>query len=459
VTWLLLAACAAVEPAPRADPMAAQAYAEAGETELSAGSFDTAREAFREALRLDPSLLRVREALERICDAEAAPDPFEEGVRLLDAGRPGAALERFEEARRRSPDAGTALMLGICRYELGEDEAARPLLLEAQDDPLTAQSADVFLGLLALRAGNRSEAASRFASAGGSADPRLSAAASELLKLSRRAGRIVVGAAIDPRFDTNVALASDAEARADGAAVAAVNVSSRPLGWGRGLYVNANLLYRQQFSARDYDFAGAGGAAGWEWSRPALAASLEYGAEAYALGGSLYLLAQRLTASAHWTPGRLSLGGSYRLRPEDFRASGWESYSGYRHTAGLDASWHFDGGSSLALSWRGERHDAFSAALSDWETGPWILCLWRAGADVRAGVQAGVLRRWDDADETGTSLRDMYLHGEAFAEYDLGTQWVLRAGVGAYRTASQAQGGSYGNVFASVGVAWARGFF
>lgn len=486
--------CTPVEPASAPDPAAASAYVEVGEAELQSGATDTALVAFREALRLDAANARAADAIARIC-APPAPDPFDEGVRLLEEGDPEAALARFEEAQRQAPDAGVALMIGICRYELGEDDGARTWLLEAERDPETGEQARLFLGLVALRSGDRVEAASRFSAAGGSADPRISAVAGDLLKLSRRDGRLVVGVALDPRFDTNVALSPDGtpadEQTPDGAAVLSANLAARPLGLASGAYLNGSVLYRKQFTLPNYDFSGVGAAAGWEWARRNASGAAEVGVESYRLGGFPYLLAPRVLATAHWTPGRLSLGAAYRGRAESFRGP-YDWFSGQRHSVTLDASWRFDDGSSITLNWRGERAypmpfdpaDLEALAKEDeslrariagyWETGPWLQGLWRAGRDVRLGLQLGGLRR-EFVATNEKYRRDFAGHAEVYAELDLGTNLVLRAGLGTrgqdamvvtvtgtgkdkIRDFAIDESATYSNVFGSVGVAWVGGF-
>ena len=51
------------------------------------------------------------------------------------------AIPLFERIRAAGPDPASALLEGICWYELQEDEEAVPLLREAERDPTLAPSA------------------------------------------------------------------------------------------------------------------------------------------------------------------------------------------------------------------------------------------------------------------------------------------------------------------------------
>src|SRR5438105_2657442 len=145
---LLLAAadpCAPPEPAAQSDAETARAYVAVGEAERAAGADDSARAAFREALRLDPSSEAARRGLDATC-----PDAlFEEGRRLLDTGDARAAAEALTRLRAVAPSPAAALLEGIARYQLGEDARAR--FEEAEQDPALASAARFYLALIALR--------------------------------------------------------------------------------------------------------------------------------------------------------------------------------------------------------------------------------------------------------------------------------------------------------------------
>src|SRR5215468_10431892 len=119
--------CASPPPPERNDPELALRYVAVGEAERDSGGIDTARIAFREALRRDPSNEQARRGLDTLC-AEAR---FEEGRRLLDAGDPGRAVIVLSRLRAAMPSRPAALLEGIARYQLKDTAGARPLLEEA----------------------------------------------------------------------------------------------------------------------------------------------------------------------------------------------------------------------------------------------------------------------------------------------------------------------------------------
>ena len=128
--------CAPVVPAATPAPAEAAVYRAVGDQERAAGSADAAAVAYRDAAALDPADAASRKALQALCRQPAArADPFEAGLRRMEAHDWRAAAESFGEARRATGDRSAALLEGICRYNLGEDAEAAPLLRTAEGRP------------------------------------------------------------------------------------------------------------------------------------------------------------------------------------------------------------------------------------------------------------------------------------------------------------------------------------
>jgi tetratricopeptide (TPR) repeat protein len=115
------------------------------------------------------------------------------------------AAAAFQAARKGDAGPSAALLEGICRHELGEEDEAAALLREAAAYPPHREEAQLYLGLVALRTGSSSEAAALFESA--SANPALEHAAADLARLARRDGRLVLSVFAESGWDSNVNLA------------------------------------------------------------------------------------------------------------------------------------------------------------------------------------------------------------------------------------------------------------
>src|SRR6185436_4599447 len=103
-----------------------------------------------------------KDGLNRLCREGPRGDPLEAAIALMKRGDRLAAIARFEALRAGRHDAAATLLEGICRYELGDDAQALPLLLEARKEPALSSSADLFLGLISLRRGDGQDAERRF---------------------------------------------------------------------------------------------------------------------------------------------------------------------------------------------------------------------------------------------------------------------------------------------------------
>lgn len=316
--------CAPVQPMVQPNAAAARAYRQVGASELAAGSIETAVSAYRDALANDVTDGESREALRRICEAPPAPDPFREGIRRMDAGEYRAAAEAFHQVRAGADAAPSAALLeGICRFELGEDEAGRLLFEEAAAYPPHRDEARLYLGLLALRAGSAAEAGALFRSA--AENPALERAASDLARLARRDGRLVLSFLAESGYDSNVTLAPDGTPggppAADGLYALSAAALFRPKGT-EGPYLRLGGFLQEQMQLGAYDFDGFDAAGGWQVGRGERGLIAEYDYAARRFGGASYLSAHRLLASAWMRAGRALLGASYLARFESY-APAW----------------------------------------------------------------------------------------------------------------------------------------
>jgi hypothetical protein len=165
----------------------------------------------------------------------------------MNAGHRREAAAIFDELRAAEQESAATLLEGICLFELHEDSRAEPLLREAAADPALAESARVFLGLLALRADDRARAADLLGTVVASDNPALRRTAAEILRGARRDGRGVAALLAETGYDSNVVLTPDGSPSVpgsrDGSAGLAVTGSWRPLGRS-GPFLRAAGQYR-----------------------------------------------------------------------------------------------------------------------------------------------------------------------------------------------------------------------
>jgi tetratricopeptide (TPR) repeat protein len=450
--------CASVEPAAQSDRDAARAYRAVAEAELAAGSGETAVSAYRDALANDPADGESREALERLCRTPLPPDPFREGVRLMDAGEYRAAAEAFRGARGGDAAPSAALLEGICRYELGDDDEAGALFREAAAYPPHREEARLYLGLVALRGGAAAEAGALFESA--AASPALEHTASDLARLARREGKFVLSMFAESGWDSNVTLAPNgtpsAPRQADGMYAFSVNALFRPQG-SEGPYLRAGGFLQDQVQMGAYDFGGFDAAAGWQLGRGERGLLVEYDYGARKFGGASYLSGHRLLGSGWLRSGRALLGGSYLVRFESY-APAWSSFSGTLQRAELRAALLATPELRVGLAYGGGR-DAASAAVLSWlEHGP--------RAEVRIAVGRALLgadasvtwRAYDSYDPLLSARRaDTYLDGTAFAEWDLDGRLSLRLSLLGRRALSNVPAFAYDKLLPTIGIGYTLG--
>lgn len=464
--------CSAVEPAPAADRAAARAYLEVGDDERRQGNPGTAAAAFREAIRLDPSSAPARARLWDLCQAE--------GDELLARAARAVEEERFEEAvallgpRYRAqdrPDPATALLYGISLYERGEDAGARAALELAQQSPQTQDPASVFLGLLALRAGDSERAAAQFDRADRTAQGELSITARDLSILARRNARLAVSVQAEGGYDSNVSQFPDGTgfdgAPGDLLYGGMVSALLRPLG-ERGPYAMAGARLRDLRQINAYDLGWVGGAAGYRLERGTGELRVEYAFDGIWLGFQPFLTAHQVQLDGWLDAPFGRLGGLLSARAETYyllsnMGNGevkTDRYSGPTFDAEASVGW---GGSrgELRLLYRGELHRSQDEEVSWLDHGPGLRAL-AAFASRRLVVDAQVTARTYGAPEPGFGNRirtDAYLDGAVWLQQDLGGQLSLYVTAGGRKALSNVRELEYTRLYASAGVLFTAGLW
>lgn len=441
--------CAAPEPLPQRDPPTAEAYAEVGAGEAAHHAWETAVEAFREALRRDPANARGISGLRSSCAAALE----EEGRKRMDGGDVRGAIDAFEAARAAVPSTSAALLEGICQYEIGAVVKARPLLLEAEADPELAATAEFYLGLLSLGDGHAQDAAMRFERA--EREPALSAQASDLLRLARRDGRLLLSFLAESEFDSNVTLSpAGTPGPHDGDGAASLAVLYRPTGES-GPFARAGANYRSHLQQSDYDVGAIGAAVGWQIGRASRHLRVEYDYDYVSLGAAPYLSAHRLSVDGRWTSGTLGVAAAYSARLESYDQSAAEPYSGTMHALALSGDWSFSKGSFLELGYRAGRDLTNVAETSSFEHGPVAALRLLLSPVTRITFEGDILFRAYDAVDPALGLRriDTLLDGGCVGEWDMSTRVTLRLTVGGRRVLSNAGQLSYTRMTTALGLA------
>lgn len=197
--------------------------------------------------------------------AAAQPQPaFERAMKAFRAADYAAALEAFLEARRLGDDSpALRYNLGVTYYRLERYSAAAREFRGLSRDPDWAPLARYNLGLVARRLGRRDAAAAHFRAAREAAvDPGLRALAGAALERLGRAPPVPgtsVSAALAAGYDSNVALAPDAQAvaladnndffwEANGVLVHPLDADG-----ARGLYLHGGVYWRDYASVHEFD--------------------------------------------------------------------------------------------------------------------------------------------------------------------------------------------------------------
>jgi tetratricopeptide (TPR) repeat protein len=427
--------CASVTPAPSPDRSAAADYRAVAEAERAAGGWETAVAAWRLAAALDPDDRRAPEALAEFCregGAKSAPrDPVQDAIQLLDAGKYREAAEQLRMARRTGRDASAALLEGICRYELGEDAEAALLLREAEADPAHRDSARLYLGLVALRAGSATEAAALFDAA--RSNPSFASLASDLARSARWDGPLVLSLLAEGGWDSNVGLVGSQGAgggmASSGDAVAGLSAVAlaRPLG-ANGPFLRAAGSLQKYARLDQYDFTSWEAAAGGRFWRSGTGVTAEYSFADRTLGGHSYLQTHRVLAAGAVGLGPVELSASWWGRWENYAAT-FDPYSGFAQRAEARASVALGSRARLGAGWILGRDDTDTSSLGWTEQGPRADLRVVLGPTTRLAVEAGgVLREYHGtggAPITGR-LTERILDGVAAFEWDLGRRVTAR---------------------------------
>lgn len=463
---LLLAAAlaqAAPDPCGRVSPAApdrptAAAYLAIGDEERAAGREESAVAAYRAALARDPASAPARAALAELCRARRRDQEFDRGLALMRAGNCPAALPLLEAAHAQG-DRAAALLEGICLYRAGEDQRAGAALRDAEQDPGSRSSAQLFLGLLALRGGRPGEAAPLLEAASG--DPLLDPIASGLSRDARRQGRLVVSALAEGGWDSNVDLTPGTSFTPSGAGDAlmggAAVVTAAP--WGeRGPYARASGAWRHLPRHAGLDLAGVGGAAGVQLGGSRRLLLVEGGVDGLWLGGDPYLTAPRLGLE-----GRLDLGpsvgaaASAAVRRELFAGDASE-YSGTRLSGKLALTTGL-GAVLVTAGWEAEVDRARTSALSYREHGPVLVASAPLGSRARLALEAGWAWRSYDAVDASYEVRrsDTALDVGARLEVELSARWTAQLAVAARRAHSSVPEFRYARVVPTAALSWTMG--
>lgn len=426
--------CSPPPPAEPPDPAGARAYLEVGDEERRQGSDETALQAYREALRLDPKSSAARARMMELCRPEK-DEAFVRAVAAVEEGRHEDAARLLEPLHRARPDAATALLYGIALYELGEDQKARPLLEAAARDPSIRESATLFLGLILLRSGSSDEAAAMFDRVSSGRD---------LAALARRESRLAVSAILDSGYDNNVDQAPDltdvAGLSGDVLVGARASALLRPSG-ERGLQATASVGTRNQLEIDGYDLVWAGGTLGYAWGSGPRHLRVDYAYDHLWLGGEALLSSHQLSASGRVELGILDLRGRYAARmetflPSRFRPASLEDYSGLAQDAGATVALSLGGWAVLAAGYRGQWDQSRAPELGWTEHGP-RLELWASLGQARAGAHGELTFRRHLASQPGNLLRqDVYLDAEISIESDVSREVTLFVEVGARKAYS-----------------------
>lgn len=449
--------CAPIVPAASPDPASAAAYRKVGDAEEARGDRDTAALAWRTAASLDPSDRASRAALARLC-AAPAPDRFRDGLARMDAGDLRGAIVDFRAARARRDDPQVALLEGICHYELGEDGEAEPLLRDAASAPGDADLANLYLGLVALRSGATTRAASLFDAA--SASAAVAPVATDLARAARGEGPWTLTIATSTGWDSNVNLAPPGAAlprEASGLWAVAGTGTWRPRG-SEGPYLRAEGLLDQRPQATGYGAAGGDLAGGWQLRLGAVAGLAEYDFGYRTLGGSPFLSSHRLLASAWTVVGGATVAATYLARFESY-AGGFSPFSGTVQAGELRTSFAVGPRARLALAY-GVGDDAIWSAtypyLSFFEHGPRAELRLLVRRNVRLGADvAATFRRYAGVDPYVHARRaDTYLDGGALVEWQVAPRWTADVALRGRVALSNVSGYGYDKLVPTVGLAY-----
>lgn len=463
ISALLLALLASTDPCAPASPLppdaaTAQVYREIGDGHRQAGELHLAAIAYREALRRAPQDAALQRSLEAVC--RPSPSAFEQGQAKLQRGDLLGAVPLLEQARREG-DASATLLEGIALFQLGREAQAQPLLAEAAGDPSLRNSAEFFLGLIALHQGDRTRAVALFDSARG--DPALTNDALELRNLAQSEGRLHVSLLAQSLYDTNPTLLPTAAVQGGkgdvGFSLAGL-LLYQP--WGpSGPYARLSTVGTAQVSYSDFNFASGAGSLGWRTGKGGAFALGEYTFSYAALGQSPYLVAHQLFTQGQVAPGRWLLGATYSAQSRSFQTANAQPYSGWLQRAHGYVGYRFGDALLAFTGYRVTRDSVTLPELSYLEHAPWAelrLFLSPRARLVASGDYAW--RGYDALDPQLAILRsDRVLEGSAAAELDLDDHFTVRFTAGGSHQRSNVPDFNFDAVTLGLGLQYTAGFF
>ncbi len=370
-------------------------------------------------------------------------DAFERGVDRFQREDFAGAIPPLREALAATPsDRDAELLLGIAYARTGDDADARPLLADAAraDDPEAADSARIFLGVIADRDGDRA-LARRYYDAVARSSSDLAATGRSLADGAGAAPRWTLVAIVRPEVDSNVALLPTTAAPMPGAPIADADLlaiagaTARPID-ALPVVLDETFSYRAQDRLTSYDLLantiGANAQAGdADWTGTA-----GYHFEASTLGGARYELGHVGDLGLRRALGaRTGLDASYTIAARDYAIADYAGYSGVTHRGGLDLDWaDRDHTVELVAGARIARELTDDPALTATAAGGRAelrLAAWK-GAELRADADA-TARTFDPA---SMGRRDLQLRGGAAFYIDLSPAVGLVVGGTALRNVS-----------------------
>lgn len=398
--------CGEPPPAAAPDHQAATRYVEIGDAERAAGHARTAAVAYRAALAREAGNEPAKRGLAAVCQRDAP-----------------------------APTSEDELTAGIERFKAGDlGEARRHLDAAARGEGAAAAGAHFFLGVIALRSGERAQALRELGLA--AADPGYAEPAAELRRLARRQGRVSLSLLVAAEWDSNVRLlpeapptASSGEPLSDGRLLTVGAVSWRPL---RGVSLSGSLAWRKHQSFDELDLLSARGQLSGELARGRHRLGGRGEADVDLQAGETYGTAQEVAAWYAWerSPGT-SLGTRYSLRRRVLDAAEAEGFTGAVHALALSGSLRLSHAVGLGVELEGARELTRDPLLESWTAAATAEAQLTPGAGLRLTASASLGRAWFDVER-----RDVRGSGSLEAEIDLHDHLALVAGVDLEREVS-----------------------
>ncbi|HSP18788.1 MAG TPA: hypothetical protein VLQ79_04690, partial [Myxococcaceae bacterium] len=287
------------------------------------------------------------------------------------------------------------------------------------------------LGLIALRRGDGDRATRLFDQAGRATG--LEDAARQLSRMAQTEGHLVLSAAAEVLYDTNVALRPDGAPSTlpgpDGSVGLSLMALVRP--WGTpGPYARVEAQLSKQFTLSALDLIGGAGALGVKLLGPTASFTGEYAYGVQAIDGRAYLADHRVFLAGSLLTGNFLWGAAYAAHFESYLWSGLGDLSGLRQVLELDAGLLPGGGVRLTAGWAGTWDAAKIDPLSYLEHGPILELLWARGP-VTLGARGSIAWRAYHAEDPayGAVRNDTRFAGTGWVDVALGIQWAVRGAV------------------------------